>query len=50
MEHRMAQQELVDDEEDQAEVNKRNRLLLDAEKARKEVALAEKRKQVCTMA
>ena len=35
---------------DQAEVNERNRLLLDAEKARKEVALVEKRRQVGTMA
>jgi len=42
----VAQQELVVDDDDKAEVDKRNRLLLDAEKARKEAALAEKRKQV----
>lgn len=46
MEYRTAQQELVDDDDDSAEVEKRNRLLLDAEKARKEAALAEKRKKV----
>ena len=46
MEYRTAQQELVDDDDDDAEVEKRNRLLLDTEKARKEAALAEKRKQV----
>eukprot|EP00752_Nemacystus_decipiens_P008302 g7422.t1 len=46
MEYRTAQQELVDDDDDSAEVKKRNRMLLDAEKARKEAALAEKRKQV----
>lgn len=46
MEHRTAQQEMVDDDDDNVEVEKRNRLLLDAEKARKEAALAEKRKQV----
>lgn len=46
MEYRTAQQEVVDDADDNAEVEKRNRRLLDAEKARKEAALAEKRKQV----
>lgn len=48
MEHRVAQQQLVDNEDDSAEVWKRNRLLLNAEKARKEAALVEKRKQVRT--
>lgn len=46
MEHRMAQQHLVDNDDDNAEVQNRNRLLLDAEKARKEDALAEKRTKV----
>ncbi|CAM9387446.1 unnamed protein product, partial [Hapterophycus canaliculatus] len=46
MEYRTAQQELVDGDDDNAEVEKRNRLLLDAEKARKEAAIAEKRKKV----
>lgn len=50
MEYRTTQQEVVDDDDDNAEVEKRNRLLLDAEKARKEAALAEKRKQVFVVA
>lgn len=45
MEYRTAQQEIVDSDDDSAELEKRNRLLLDAEKARKEAALAEKRKK-----
>ncbi|CAM9873724.1 unnamed protein product [Ectocarpus sp. 6 AP-2014] len=46
MEHRVAQQQLVDNDDDSAEVAKRNRLLLDAEKTRKQTALEKKRGQV----
>lgn len=48
MDHRVAQQQLVDNEDDSAEVAKRNRLLLDAEKTRKQTALEKKRGQVCS--
>lgn len=46
MEHRVQQQAHVDAEDSRAESAKRNGLLLDAEKARKQAALEEKRLQV----
>ena len=46
MEHRVAQQEQVDDKDARAELAARNALLLDAEKTRKEAVLAIKRHQV----
>ena len=46
MEHRVAQQEQVDDKDARAELAVRNALLLDAEKTRKEAVLAIKRNQV----
>eukprot|EP00904_Undaria_pinnatifida_P000407 jgi/Undpi1/10367/HiC_scaffold_29.g12817.m1 len=46
MEHRVAQQEQVDDKDARTELAARNALLLNAEKARKEAVLAIKRHQV----
>lgn len=46
MERRVRQQEIVQEEDIRVEFAKRNDLLLEAEKARKEAALAIKRNQV----